>query len=621
MTIRKKDKDIFLNRQDKVNAEIFYAIEALGHRLQTTEQVRDDLSERLNHIESGAEVDRETGKFFLPLVIDPEELPETKTSSSKGMIAASFVSFFFAATALAVVFTKTPEMSGDYLTRSEFAALKTETQMAVSDWKTVEQVKRQEKQDRMVGLLLERLEKNEQMLADLQLRQSSTENQYAQVLAELQESREYFAQKQDSVEERLAKVNTRTVEKNVPKATQKTVAPVVAKVVETRKPVQETTIVKKVVAQKPQPVKVEKDKTIWVAENSETPVTSSKEKPPAMAKVAEKKAETLAAIEPAAGLGVKRVPSKTADGMKSDSALPAELKSLEGRAFEGDSAAQHDLGALYASGQVMPADYKRAAYWFLKAAEQAVPNAHYNLGVMYHQGLGLGRDVEKALYWYREAASLGHPEALYNLGIAYVEGIGTKPDVDRGVGYLKRAANVGVAQAAYNLGVLYESHFGSGGTDDIQKAIQWYGYAGELGYTDGKAAVKRLTGKAALDTDFMSGRGQNHLKIPENLNDIETAAGDYQLFPPVAMMEQGSASEDVFDVQESQTPKYNVQMVARIKRMLMDLGLLQDGQPSGHMTVKTADAIRSFQQRSGLSQDGIPTQDLLDFMLYNGRQE
>lgn len=44
--------------------------------------------------------------------------------------------------------------------------------------------------------------------------------------------------------------------------------------------------------------------------------------------------------------------------------------------------AQHDLAALYTSGiDGNNPDYKKAAYWFRKAADQNVANACYNLGV------------------------------------------------------------------------------------------------------------------------------------------------------------------------------------------------------------------------------------------------
>jgi len=186
-------------------------------------------------------------------------------------------------------------------------------------------------------------------------------------------------------------------------------------------------------------------------------------------------------------------PEETAEaGLSPDPELPAKLAQLEKRAYQGVPEAQHDIGALYASGKLAPQNYQRAVYWFGKAADGGVANAHYNLGVIYQQGLGVKPDMQKAIAWYEKAAELGHPEALYNLGIVFIEGVGTKPDVGKGVSYLKRAANAGVAQAAYNLGVLYESNFI--GAIDTAKALEWYQVAAHAGHAEARAAISRLKG-------------------------------------------------------------------------------------------------------------------------------
>lgn len=176
-----------------------------------------------------------------------------------------------------------------------------------------------------------------------------------------------------------------------------------------------------------------------------------------------------------------------------DLSLPPRISELEKRAFSGVPEAEHDLATLYAAGKGISQDYKRAAYWFARAADGGIANAHYNLGVMFQQGLGVRQDMSKALGWYESAAELGHPEAMYNLGIAYIEGVGVTRDPSRGVAFFRKAANAGVAQASYNLGVLYESNFI--GKIDTKKALDWYRVAEGQGHSEARAAVARLERK------------------------------------------------------------------------------------------------------------------------------
>jgi TPR repeat protein len=76
------------------------------------------------------------------------------------------------------------------------------------------------------------------------------------------------------------------------------------------------------------------------------------------------------------------------------------------------------LGEEYYKGnrsEGYPQDYKKAAYWYKKAAvkDNAVAHlAQYRLGDMYYKGLGVPRDYKKATEWYEKAAGQGNTEAL-----------------------------------------------------------------------------------------------------------------------------------------------------------------------------------------------------------------
>lgn len=71
---------------------------------------------------------------------------------------------------------------------------------------------------------------------------------------------------------------------------------------------------------------------------------------------------------------------------------PVALKKLKPLAAKGNAVAQNALGFMYANGQGVPQDYKKAMEWYRKAAEQGFASAQSNLGVMYAEGRGVGQD-------------------------------------------------------------------------------------------------------------------------------------------------------------------------------------------------------------------------------------
>ncbi len=185
--------------------------------------------------------------------------------------------------------------------------------------------------------------------------------------------------------------------------------------------------------------------------------------------------------------------------IKRDTNLPRVIKAIEAKAMEGNPEAQHDMGAMYSSGQSgVAVDYTRAATWFRTAAEGGNGNARYNLGVLYQQGLGVEKDVDQALSWYRAASLLDHPEARYNLGIAYVEGIGVAYNPAMAAGYFEQAARVGVIESAYNLGMILEN----GLIDEPRpfEALFWYKLAADGGSQDGQSALMRLMDQQKIES-------------------------------------------------------------------------------------------------------------------------
>ncbi len=66
---------------------------------------------------------------------------------------------------------------------------------------------------------------------------------------------------------------------------------------------------------------------------------------------------------------------------------------------------------MYSKGRGVAQDYKEAANWYRKAAEQGIAIAQLNLGVMYEHGQGVTQDQKIAHMWFNIAAANEIPRA------------------------------------------------------------------------------------------------------------------------------------------------------------------------------------------------------------------
>lgn len=345
----------------------------------------------------------------------------------------------------------------------------------------------------------------------------------------------------------------------------------------------------------------------------------------------------------------KPAPGSLAARIKPDEALPALVKEVEKKAFEGVPEAQHDLAAIYTAGHGgVRIDYKKAALWFQEAALGGVANAQYNLGVLYHQGLGVEKNMETAIGWYKAAAEQGHPEAAYNLGIAYIEGVGMQYSPQQAARYFERAAEHGIPEAAYNLGLIYEN--GLLGGQQVEKALYWYGQAADKGgSSEAKTALEQLArakkiGPEALDRILKRDRAQPKPAADARKNQEKTGALPSPSSPPpgrtvqdaaqsgdsaqtttakpltgedfespVTATAAGGAAGDVW----GQGAATDSATISQIQEQLIRRGLIP-GPPSGRLDPVTADAIRAYQSKNSLQSTGRPTQALLVHMMASG---
>lgn len=123
-------------------------------------------------------------------------------------------------------------------------------------------------------------------------------------------------------------------------------------------------------------------------------------------------------------------------------------------------------------------------------AEQCDPEACKALFQLYDTGKyadGRKADVRKdhveAVRLYTPCALQGDHDAQNTIGFMYLMGKGVDKDRELALKYLKLAAEGGVAQAAHRIATMYDQ--GQCYTDpDLDKAVQWYQRAADLGYPD-----------------------------------------------------------------------------------------------------------------------------------------
>lgn len=107
-------------------------------------------------------------------------------------------------------------------------------------------------------------------------------------------------------------------------------------------------------------------------------------------------------------------------------------------AAKGNIAAEVNLGAIYAQGQMVPKDMARAEALWRKASEHGSPEGRTNLGNLYMDE----RRYEDARREFADAVRSGHASAQFFLARLYEEGLGvTKNDKIAYFWYAVAAAN------------------------------------------------------------------------------------------------------------------------------------------------------------------------------------
>lgn len=149
---------------------------------------------------------------------------------------------------------------------------------------------------------------------------------------------------------------------------------------------------------------------------------------------------------------------------------------------------QYFRGLAFYKGLCGPVNYKEAAKWFTKAAEQqdeftmntrviqkcCKHSAQYYLGFMYYYGQGVEVDYDKALRFLREAVRVFN-EGYAVIGDAYREGHGVEQNYGAACECYSKAP---VAYAKKRLGDMYRDG------KNYREALKHYQQAAEWGSAD-----------------------------------------------------------------------------------------------------------------------------------------
>ena len=185
---------------------------------------------------------------------------------------------------------------------------------------------------------------------------------------------------------------------------------------------------------------------------------------------------------------------KEALGHVAQGDIEPALPVLEREAAAGSAEAQFALGSLYANGQGVDLNYRRAAELIRSAADQGIAQAQMVLAWLYTAGYGVEADEDEARRLYLAAAEGGDPEAQLAVAVMYQFGRhGTEKDPKEMLRWYQAAAEQDHARAQFALGKLMAE--GKLVAEDTEGAFMWLTLAIMNGSEPAKQELAMLTGR------------------------------------------------------------------------------------------------------------------------------
>jgi localization factor PodJL len=278
--------------------------------------------------------------------------------------------------------------------------------------------------------------------------------------------------------------------------------------------------------------------------------------------------------------------------------IPATIapKSLSDAAAKGDAQALFEIGSRFTEGRGVTTDLAQAAHWYQLASDRGFSPAKYRLGNLYEKGTGVARDLPKAAGLYEEAARAGNASSMHNLAVLYASGATGTANYKAAVEWFTKAADLGVADSQFNLAILYAR--GNGTAQNLEESYKWFAIAAKGGDED--AAQKR---------DEVA----NALK-PEQLQSARAKVEQWKAQP----LDDRSNSVNLPDEwvgKSLTTASIDMEKAIRNIQAILNRNGYDAGTADGMMGKKTVTAIKAFQKKNGLAEDGTISEPLVRKLL------
>lgn len=163
-----------------------------------------------------------------------------------------------------------------------------------------------------------------------------------------------------------------------------------------------------------------------------------------------------------------------------------QIKLLEREANQEKAESQYKLALIYEKN----ANYRKAAFWYKKAALNSLDIAQDCLAKFYYLGYGLKQNSQKAAYWYKKAAKQGYSYSQLTLAKLYRDGDGVAQNSQKSIYWYEQAANQNEIEAQYELALMYDQ--GDIVAKDRNKALYWYQKAATLGHNVAEERLSQL---------------------------------------------------------------------------------------------------------------------------------
>ncbi|MBC2886929.1 sel1 repeat family protein [Ochrobactrum sp. CM-21-5] len=151
------------------------------------------------------------------------------------------------------------------------------------------------------------------------------------------------------------------------------------------------------------------------------------------------------------------------------------------QAEKGDAASQTLIAEIYARGMGVPADQKKAAEWYGKAADQGVTEAQFRYAALLLQGTYVAKDPVKAEELMKKAAEGGNPMAQFNYGQMLMMKHAGRLGLDLAFPWFEKAAQSDLPDGEYALSQIYANGTAKVPRDDA-KAREYLLLAARKGY-------------------------------------------------------------------------------------------------------------------------------------------